>query len=47
MLDLSEEIKSMIEDGKMDETKVVSLIQDMLTSAYKRKFGTDDNVVVL
>ena len=46
MLDLSEEIKSMIEDGKMDETKVVSLIQDMLTSAYKRKFGTDDNVVV-
>lgn len=46
MLDLSEEIKSMIEDSKMDEAKVVSLIHDMLTSAYKRKFGTDDNVVV-
>ncbi len=46
MLDLSEEIKSMIDDSRMDETKVVSLIRDMLTSAYKRKFGTDDNVVV-
>ena len=46
MLDLSEEIRSMIDDGRMDEEKVVSLIRDMLTSAYKRKFGTDDNVVV-
>ncbi len=46
MLDLSEEIRSMIEDGRMDEDKVVSLIRDMLSSAYKRKFGTDDNVVV-
>ena len=46
MLDLSDEIRSMIEDGRMDEEKVVSLIRDMLTSAYKRKFGTDDNVVV-
>ena len=46
MLDLSEEIRSMIEDSRMDEQKVLSLIRDMLSSAYKRKFGTDDNVVV-
>ena len=34
MLDLSEEIRSMFDDGRMDEVKVVSLIRDMLTSAY-------------
>ena len=46
MLDLTNEINSMIEDSRMDETKVMSLIHDMLVSAYKRKFGTDENVEV-
>ena len=46
MLDLTNEINSMIEDSRMDEDKVMSLIHDMLVSAYKRKFGTDENVEV-
>ena len=46
MLDLTNEINSMIEDSRMDEDKVLSLIHDMLVSAYKRKFGTDENVEV-
>ena len=46
MLDLTEEISSMITDRRMDEEKVLSLIRDMLVSAYKRKFGTDENVIV-
>ena len=46
MLDLTNEINSMIDDSRMDETKVMSLIHDMLVSAYKRKFGTDENVEV-
>lgn len=46
MLDLTQEINSMITENHMDEEKVISLIRDMLTSAYKRKFGTDENVVV-
>ena len=46
MLDLTEEINSMITERHMDEEKVLSLIRDMLVSAYKRKFGTDENAVV-
>ena len=46
MLDLTEEINSMISERHMDEEKVLSLIRDMLVSAYKRKFGTDENCVV-
>lgn len=46
MLDLTDEINSMITERHMDEDKVLSLIRDMLVSAYKRKFGTDENAVV-
>ena len=46
MLDLTDEINSMISERHMDEEKVLSLIRDMLVSAYKRKFGTDENAVV-
>ena len=46
MLDLTDEITSMITERHMDEEKVLSLIRDMLVSAYKRKFGTDENAVV-
>ncbi len=46
MLDLTDEINSMINERHMDEEKVLSLIRDMLVSAYKRKFGTDENAVV-
>lgn len=46
MLDLTEEISEMISERNMDETKVQSLITDMLKSAYKRKFGTDENADV-
>ena len=41
MLDLTDEINSMITERHMDEDKVLSLIRDMLVSAYKRKFGTE------
>ena len=46
MLDLTDEINSMISERHMDEEKVLSLIHDMLVSAYKRKFGTDENAVI-
>lgn len=46
MLDLTEEIKEMMSSRNMSEETVISLIQDMLKSAYKRKFGTDENAVV-
>lgn len=46
MLDLTEEISEMMSERNMDEAKVQSLITDMLKSAYKRKFGTDENAYV-
>ena len=46
MLDLTEEIAEMMSMRNMDETKVQGLITDMLKSAYKRKYGTDENAVV-
>ena len=46
MLDLTEEIAELMTARNMDEAKVHDLITDMLKSAYKRKFGTDENAVV-
>ncbi len=46
MLDLTLEINEMINERKMDDEKVQSLIRDMLKSAYKRKTGTDENIVI-
>ncbi len=46
MLDLTEEIAELMTARNMDEIKVQGLITDMLKSAYKRKFGTDENAVV-
>ena len=39
-LDLRNEIDAMINDRKMDEEQVLALIEDMIKSAYKRKYGT-------
>ncbi len=46
MLDLTQEINEMVNERRMTEEKVQSLISDMLKSAYKRKFGTDENVSI-
>lgn len=46
MLDLTIEINEMINERKMDDEKVQALIRDMLKSAYKRKTGTDENIVI-
>ncbi len=46
MLDLTDAINSIISDNRMEEDVVLNLIKDMLTSAYKRKFGTDENVSI-
>ncbi len=46
-LDLRNEIDAMINDRKMDEEQVLALIEDMIKSAYKRKYGTDENVKVV
>lgn len=46
MLELTQEINEMINERRMTEEKVQSLISDMLKSAYKRKFGTDENVSI-
>lgn len=46
MLDLTVEIAEMKMARNMDEAKVQGLITDMLKSAYKRKFGTDENAVI-
>lgn len=46
MLDLTEPFADLMAARNMDEDRVKGLITDMLKSAYKRKFGTDENVVV-
>ncbi len=46
MLELTQEINEMVNERRMTEEKVQSLISDMLKSAYKRKFGTDENVSI-
>ncbi len=45
-LDLKNEIDAMINERNMREDQVISLIQDMIRSAYKKKFGTDENCVI-
>lgn len=45
-LDLTQEINEMISERNMSEEQVLSLIVDMIKSAYKRKFGTDENCLV-
>ena len=46
-LNLKEEIDAMINERNMDEEQVLSLIEDMIKSAYRRKFGTDENVKIV
>ncbi len=46
MINLTSEINSMMLERDMKLKEVTSLIRDMLKSAYKRKFGTDENVEV-
>lgn len=46
MINLTSEINSMMTDKDMSLKEVTTLIKDMLKSAYKRKFGTDENVLV-
>lgn len=45
-LDLTSEINEMISERNMSEEQVISLIQDMIRSAYKKKFGTDENCLI-
>ena len=45
-LDLTNEINAMISDRNMSEEQVISLIQDMIKSAYKKKYGTDENCLI-
>lgn len=46
ILDLTQEIDAMIKERNMSEEQVLSLISDMIKSAYKRKFGTDENCLI-
>ena len=46
MINLTSEINSMMAERDMKFPEVASLIKDMLRSAYKRKFGTDENVKI-
>lgn len=46
MIDLTKEINSMMLEREMTFNEVKSIIKDMLKSAYKRKFGTDENAEV-
>ena len=46
MINLTSEIKSMMIERDMKFKDVTNLIRDMLRSAYKRKFGTDENVEI-
>lgn len=46
MINLTSEINSMMVERDMKFQEVTSLIKDMLRSAYKRKFGTEENVEV-
>ena len=45
-LDLTSEINAMISDRNMSEEQVISLIHDMIKSAYKKKYGTDENCLI-
>ncbi len=46
MINLTSEINSMMAERDMKLNEVTSLIRDMLRYAYKRKFGTDENVKI-
>ncbi len=46
MINLTREINSMMLERDMKFPEVASLIRDMLKSAYKRKYGTDENVKI-
>lgn len=46
MIDLTNDIREMMDQKDMSLKEVKSIITDMLKSAYKRKFGTDENAEV-
>ncbi len=46
MINLTGEINAMMQERDMKFPEVTSLIRDMLRSAYKRKYGTDENVKI-
>ena len=46
MIDLTSDIRDMMAQKDMSLKEVKSIITDMLKSAYKRKFGTDENAEV-
>src|SRR5574344_987491 len=46
MIDLTNDIREMMAQKDMSIREVKSIITDMLKSAYKRKFGTDENAEV-
>ena len=46
MIDLTRDIRDMMAQKDMSLKEVKSIITDMLKSAYKRKFGTDENAEV-
>jgi N utilization substance protein A len=45
-LDLREEIQQLMQEKEMSEELVTRTIENLLVSAYKRKFGHDENVVI-
>lgn len=45
--DLKDAIRNMVEEKGISEDLVLSTIEDILKAAYKRKFGTDENAVVM
>ncbi len=46
MINLTSEINSMMAERDMKLKEVINLVKDMLRFAYKRKFGTDENVKI-
>lgn len=46
MIDLTNDIREMMDQKDMSFKEVKSIITDMLKSAYKRKFGTDENAEI-
>ena len=46
MIDLTNDIREMMDQKEMSLKEVKSIITDMLKSAYKRKYGTDENAEV-
>jgi N utilization substance protein A len=45
-LDLREEIQQLMQEKEMSEELVTRTIENLLVSAYKRRFGHDENVVI-